>query len=254
MIRINLLPPEFRKRRGTGLNPEMLGLAAGVVVSLIVVGFWGYVNYVRIPFAESRIAELDADLAVAKRQADEVRAIEKEILGFEARLKVLDDLIKQKVPWAQTISDFADVLGRDRWTMGGFQVSSRGLSISPTSGAGGGRRGRDDKQGLQYNFRWDMELVGEDFNLAGNYVRTFFADVKDTEFWFDNGFVGDPVEPYTGDRPEVLTELKKVRVAHSLVWVRSQDQEAENAKVAADRAAAAARQGNQAKQAPKEDG
>lgn len=258
MIRINLLPPEFRRRSGSGMNPEMLGLAAGVLVSVLVIGFWGFVAFVRIPAAEAKIEQLKKDLEVAKREADKVRAIEAEISAFRARLKVLDDLIQQKVPWAATLSDFGDMLGRDRWSMGGFQVAATTLNISPASGGGGrSSRGRGKESAdQQYSFRWNMELVGQDFDLAGNYLYTFFTDVKETDFWVRNGFLGDPVEPYTTDAPKYLDDIERVKVTHSLLWVRSQNQQKANLEYIAQQEAEAAKaKGKPGKEAaPKEDG
>ncbi|MDA3961860.1 MAG: hypothetical protein PF961_13810 [Planctomycetota bacterium] len=240
MIRINLLPPEFRKRQRTSAsNPDALGILAGALVAAVVIGFWGYVQFVRIPHAEQLIEQRKKELVVAKREADEVRALEAKVESFKARLKSLDDLVKQKVPWAGTVSDFADMLGRDRWSTPGFQVSCTGLRISKTTAAA--TRGRSaGEASIRFQFQWDMELVGAEFNLAGKYINGFFLDVKKTDFWFNNGFEGDPVAPYKGDRPEWQEDIERVVINHSLQWERDQNLEAANRKILVERAEAAA--------------
>lgn len=237
MIRINLLPPEFRKRSGAGASPETLGVIAGVIVSLAVIGLWGYVQFVRVPHAETELARLDQEFKVAKAEADKVRDLDQKIRQVKARLAMLNNLVQQKVAHAGTISDFADMLGRDRWSTGGFQVAAGGLNVTPASG-GGGRRGQQSSD-QQFNYRWTMELLGQEFAQTGHYIYTFFTDVKDTDFWYHNGFLGEPVEPYTTEKPEFIEGLGRVKVTHSLLWVRSQNQQRENRKLEAQRQQAA---------------
>ena len=242
MIRINLLPPEFRKRGGGGASKDKLALVAGIAISVVVVLFWGYVQYVRIPAAEQQITKLKADLAAATARADKVRALEKKIASIKARVDYLEGLVKQKMHWAGTLSDFADMLGRDRWSVGGFQVSCGRLTIAQSSDGGGssrGRRGGAGKSSVQFSFTWSMELVGQDTRMSGAYVEAFFKDVEQTDFWIKNGFVGRPVEPYRGDRPQILEDIERVGVSHQLLWVRSKEQQEANLKVLADKAKAA---------------
>lgn len=241
MIRINLLPPELRKRqRSTAINPSVFGLLVGILVSLAAAGFWGYVQYVRIPHAEEQVAQREKQFKKVKRQADEVRELETEVQSFLARVRSLRELIDRKVRWAGTLSDFADLLGRDYWVdetgerVPGLQVSCLGLSVSQTRARSGGRRNRGDADdSVRFRFQWEMEMVGLDFNLAGDYQKAFFENVGDSDFWYDNGFVETPTEPYKGDRPVVDEDIERVVITYGLLWERDQHLQIANRKALA---------------------
>jgi len=239
MIRINLLPPEFRKRQGGGLNGEVLGLVGGAVAALLMIGFWGWITFVRIPHAQEVLGDTKDELKTVRKKADEVRALEDKVAKAEGRLEKLRELVIGKMRWAHAINDFATLLASDQWSEPGYRVSCNNLSIQESKKASRGR-GRGRKKGpepVQFTVRWQMQLVGREYERAGDYVSSFFQDVKESDWWRHYGFVGEPVEPYTGDAPSDEENIDRVAVSHALVWVRDKDLQEENRTVAAEQRA-----------------
>ena len=83
MILINLLPPELRRARRTGVNPLMVAGVIGLVVVLSTVSLWWWVEYVRLQKAYDKLEEAKVQLTEATARADSVRELQKKIADNE---------------------------------------------------------------------------------------------------------------------------------------------------------------------------
>ncbi|MHC5067801.1 MAG: hypothetical protein ACYTF0_04350 [Planctomycetota bacterium] len=226
MIRINLLPPELRKRQGGGVQGDQLAVGALALVALAFALGWAWLHFARIPYAERHLTEVEAELVQATAEADEARALDAEIQQFEKRLVTLRGLINSKMRWAATLNDFVDLMARDEWRVPGFQIACGNLSIDQAKQASTSRSRRSSaKESIRFKLSWDMQLVGADFQRNGDYVYAFFQDMAESAFWSDNGFVDRPMEPYRGDRPEQEEDIDRVVVSHRLEWYRDKQVE-----------------------------
>ena len=136
MILINLLPPELRRSRSSGINPVVLAAAAGIVIVLAAAATWAWIEFSRIRAAEELLAKREQELVVATAAADKVKAIDQQISQFEKLHQTITSLITRKVFWARTLDDFASLLaqhGDNRWTREGYEVRCTGLTIAPAA-------------------------------------------------------------------------------------------------------------------------
>lgn len=219
MIRVNLLPPELRKRRATGISPVFLSVVGGGALALAVGAFYAWIVLSRIPYAEEQVADWTEKLAAAKKEENRVRDMEKKLQGLNNRLATLQQLVDRKMWWAEVLDDFADLIGRDDWGDGresAFRIGCLSLSVSQSRGGGGrGAAGQETAR-----FTWNYQLVGDDFRYAGEYINRFFKTVEQSDFWKEHGFQDKPVDTYRGDTPQYIEDIAKVLIQGSLTFER----------------------------------
>lgn len=225
MIRINLMPPEFRKRRSASVSPVFVSTVVGGGLCLAAAAFWAWISFIRVPLAEERLAEAQAALAVADARAKQVEDMESEIAAVEKRADDLDGLLARKVYWVEFLDSFADLLGQQQWTMDGFEVACTELSITPAEGpdsGGSSRRSRTKKkdEALYFQFRWTYQLVGQQENFSGDYVRSFFESILASRFWSEHDMLGKPTDGFTGDEPEWNAAIERVVIEEDLTFTR----------------------------------
>ena len=223
MILINLLPPELRRSRSSGVNPVMFVAAAGVAIVLGLAGTWAWIEFGRIRVAQELLVQREGELVQATARADQVKAIDGQIAAFEKLHRTITGLITRKVFWARTLDDFANLLaqnGDNRWTMEGYEVRCTGLTIAPGGAAVAARGAKAGGDTVSFTFRGTFKLVGDQRDQAGDYARSFFQSVELSRFWRENGFVGRAEDPYRGDTPREIAALNKVSTDLPLEWRR----------------------------------
>ena len=223
MILINLLPPELRRSRSSGVNPVLLAAAAGVAIVLGLAGTWAWIEFGRIRAAQDLLAQRELDLIDATARADKVKAVDQQIADFEKLHQTITGLITHKVFWARTLDDFANLLaqsGDNRWTREGYEVRCTSLSITPTSGPVASRGAKSSGEAVTFSFRGTFKIVGDQRDQAGNYVHSFFQSVELSRFWRENGFIGRAEDPFRGDSPREIANLNKVSNDLPLEWHR----------------------------------
>jgi hypothetical protein len=223
MILINVLPPEFRKR-DTGVSPVFLAVLIGVLLNLGLISAMGYVRYIRIPYAEAHLSDRQDELTIKKAEEAQVRKIEQTIQSAKTRRDTLFNLLGQKVFQSRPLNDFVSLLTAESYTQPGFMVSVSRLTITPSSG-NRPQRGTRNKQNQgpelqEVTWDWSFKIVGEQEDMAGNYIKSFFQTVANSEFWTLNQFTGHPAKSYTGDAPEFNEAIERVVVNHQLQWQR----------------------------------
>lgn len=228
MILINLLPPELRKRKlQLQFNPMLLGLAACLLVVLGMLGGYLWLKQ-RNKAAEDLLAQRQTELADATRQAEEVKAMEKEIDRYKERRDYILSLLNRKMFWAKTFDDFATFLNQ---SFEGFQVcvqsvvvADRGAQSGPARPAPGARgpagRGAAAPELVSYALTWRYKIIGNEFQLSGTYLNVLLSSLNDSVFWKEFGFVGKPEDKYFGDRPEWNSDIERVIVEGDLNWLR----------------------------------
>ena len=223
MILINLLPPELRRSRSSGVNPVMLAAAAGIAVVLGLACTWAWIEFGRIRVAQELLVKREEELVEATARADKVKAIDQQIASFEKLHQTITGLITRKVFWARTLDDFASLLaqhGDNRWTREGYEVRCLGLTIAPGATAGPTRGGAKAGESVAFSFRASFKIVGDQRDQAGDYVQSFFRSVEMSRFWRENGFVGRAEDPFKGDTPRAILGLAKISTDLPLEWRR----------------------------------
>ncbi|ABG04426.1 Fimbrial assembly [Rubrobacter xylanophilus DSM 9941] len=112
MRRINLLPPEERRRGLERLRGQRAAglLLVGGAAALLVVGLVALFLVVRIYMVESRIAELDARIAEQNRRLEALSPYR----GLQARIEekkpVADGIYRSRFQWAEFLQGLAFVI------------------------------------------------------------------------------------------------------------------------------------------------
>ena len=224
MIRINLLPPEFRKGSGPKVSVEMVSLVGGGILCLLLAGLWAWVAFSLKPAAQDQLDRLTQEEADKQRQAQAVQKLKGEIAAIKKKHDVLLGLFAQKVYWSTTLYDFCEMLGRNEknhWTEPGFMVSCSGISVAASKSSASARTNRRQaNEGQKFSLQWEFEIIGEEFKKAGDYVESFFADVETSRFWIEHGFVSKPILTYTGDQPVWIEEVERVKIDGKLEFTR----------------------------------
>ncbi|MFM2090042.1 MAG: hypothetical protein RLZZ127_531 [Planctomycetota bacterium] len=222
MIRINLLPSELRKGRRS-VNPHALGVGATAAAALAAAVLWAWVHWVSIPGAVAAVDALKADLEDHKRKAAEVEALEKEVAAVKDQRDSVRNLIDRKVTWAKTLDDLANLVS-GTYTLNGFDVCITDLSVAPLAAAvqarGPAAANRDKSERIEFAMKLRFKLIGAQFNLSGNYVKSFFDTVERSSWWRENGFVGKPEQDYKGDDPRWSDKIQRVVIDLPLKFTR----------------------------------
>lgn len=219
MILINLLPPELRKRQ-SGVSPMFLSMVAGGGVCALLLLLWLYIIVLRIPNADRLIVEKTEELRVKTEQAEQVLKLERQIAEAKDRYDQIVGMMTRKVYWAKTIDEFATLLNGP-FTIPNFEVRCQELTINESAALPGNRRsaGADAAQ-VPFTVTWQYKLIGKERQLAGDYINSFFATIKASKFWTEQGFVGRPEDTYGGDTPRDNKDIGRVIIEGPLTWQR----------------------------------
>lgn len=132
MIRINLLPEEFRRseRTSTKLFAAML---AGVIVTCSALGWLGLTYFGELGQAEAEHRRLEDHLAGLAPRLTYHEALSKERTEYEKRSKTIQDIAKSRMLWARLMDQVFDVVNNDgnterhmAWFRGMTMVSGQG--------------------------------------------------------------------------------------------------------------------------------
>jgi hypothetical protein len=213
MIKINLLPPELRKRT-TSINPMVLLVAAEVAVCILALLFGAYVSWVKIPQAQVISDKKDQELIDKTAQAASVIETQGKITAYQETQTQLHALLDKKVYWAHTLDDFVTLLASN--FPGGFTVRCLGLTITPLAAPATTDRHSDN---TMFSFRGKFQLIG-DQGKAGEYIKSMFKQFANSTFWKLHNFQGKPEETYFGDTPRIDAAIGKVIIPFDLEFQR----------------------------------
>lgn len=120
MIRINLAPPETRRRRpGAGISLPSFNL--GILFAIVYVAAIGGIGYYFMGLAaeEAKVTrevdKLTADLAVLKQKVGAGANVKGQLADVKRRVAVLDELTKGQGKPVAMLDAFIDTVPRDLW-------------------------------------------------------------------------------------------------------------------------------------------
>ncbi len=231
MIIINLLPPELR-RRGSGISPMFASIVGGGGLNVLLLLFFLWLQFVRIPKSEQELVDRQAELADKTIQAQKVIELKQEIVKFEARRDVVINLLASKMFMARNLDDFANML-TGKWVLaspsGGVielpnvDVRALDLSVTETGSGSAGARAATKVDEVVYTYKWKSQILGPDQTRGGDYVKAFFYTVEQSDFWKGrnkDGFLGKPEDNYSGDKPEWQKGINRLMIDISIEWKR----------------------------------
>lgn len=109
MIRINLLPVKAAHRHDTAKN-ELLAMAGGIAVVLVILFFWNSSLEAQIQEAQQRIKTVAKEIEQLKQDVVRVEDFKKKAEVLSAKLKAIETLKAKKVGPAKMLDDLAKIL------------------------------------------------------------------------------------------------------------------------------------------------
>lgn len=109
MIKVNLLPPEYRKVDGTPVA-RFVALIAGVFLTASAMSVWGYVHFGMLQEVRDRRTALEDELTGLKKLADRSKALLEEFQEYQRRRETIEDIDKGRVLWSRKLDQLADLI------------------------------------------------------------------------------------------------------------------------------------------------
>lgn len=109
MIRINLLPEEYRKKNRTPLK-MMLAVASGVTVNSILLAWYAWLAFGVSAEIESERTVLQTELDGLTPQVDYHKSLDGEQLRYAAREKTLAGITASRINWTRKVDELITVI------------------------------------------------------------------------------------------------------------------------------------------------
>lgn len=109
MIRVNLLPPEFRAAAGTPVG-RFVAIIAGVVVVVGVGCLYAYTHFVQLQKMREVKALREEEAANKDRQKERSLALQREIDEYQQRRRAIQTINRNRVLWSRKLDQFFDIV------------------------------------------------------------------------------------------------------------------------------------------------
>jgi Tfp pilus assembly protein PilN len=111
MIRINLLPEEFRKKARTPIK-LVLALGGAVVVNAGLVVWWAFQAFGVQAQIESEAASLQTEMDGLSPQVTYYSALDSEAKAYKSRENTLQNITASRISWTKKLDELIDVVNR----------------------------------------------------------------------------------------------------------------------------------------------
>ena len=109
MIRVNLLPPEYRKVDGPPIG-RVVALVVGAFLVTSAVGGWGYVHFGLLSDAEKQREEKEEDLQQLRRMAERSQALLAEFTEYQRRRETIEKIGASRILWSRKLDELSDII------------------------------------------------------------------------------------------------------------------------------------------------
>ncbi len=189
MIRINLLPEQYRHRG----RPSILELSLVAGSALLFTGSAAYLGYVYFGLLSSATTErtqIEEQIAGMKPQVQYHTELLAEKSDYETRETKIRQIGASRILWTRKLDQFADIInaGEDA---GRYMIWFDGLEANQTVDLKGESGGK---------------LKAKGFSGSSNYanVPAFYADVEGTEFFRDFKSINYPAAKQTDGGKDLI--------------------------------------------------
>jgi hypothetical protein len=169
MIKVNLLPPEYRKVDGTPIA-RLATTIAGVFLVACAGGFWGYVHLAWLAQARDERVQKEEELASLKAQAERSQALLKEFKEYQRRRDTIEKIGSSRFLWSKKLDEWADLI-HNKGDTKRHMVWLNSIRIQ------NGRRPNSPVDMVIHGWSaGDMSRKLSDFNSDIKHAEDFFAD------------------------------------------------------------------------------
>jgi cell division protein FtsB len=195
MIRVNLLPPEYRAAAGTPVA-RFVAIVAGVV-AVVGAGCWySYTHFVQLQKVREVKALREEEASNKERQKDRSLALQREIDEYEQRRKAIHAINRNRVLWSRKLDQFFDLVANREAPYNGWLEE---LEI-PTQMASNRRPGQLGEPTDGGTFRFSGFLAMQSPNEAPAQNSAFYRAItgdpegsgKSSEFFGEFSTISNP--------------------------------------------------------------
>ncbi len=183
MIRINLLPQDFRRKESTPF--AVLGPMLACIVVTLGAGFaWAWLHFAELNTQLDRLSELTQVLQSKARGVAYVGALKGEQDDFALRKQTIQEIAGSRMLWTKKLDQFFNVATSDEDGQQ-YLIWLNTLEVKPPPGTGGSNK----------------NPVGETVSMKGyclaeqnplQHYNTFHAAIRNSEFFTDFVSLDDP--------------------------------------------------------------
>jgi Tfp pilus assembly protein PilN len=191
MIKVNLLPQEYRKAEATPAK-QFLSTIGAVVLALAMLVFWGY-KYTELESRKGALAQKKEQIENQKSSLQLSKDLQDALKDFKARFDKIDEVANNRIVLSRKLDELWEILDKPRLP-NRYEVWLTAMSFTVNPG-GGGARGKKAVGG-------QVQIGG---TSAGKMHRLadFHDDMSGSEFFKDFGEISPPWgsrEELEGDR------------------------------------------------------
>ncbi len=109
MIRVNLLPPEYRQLERTPVG-RLVALLVGVLAVGSSAGYWLYFHMGPLQFWEEKRVQLTKEYEIVEKQMIRSKALQAEYNEYRKRRDQIELIGSTRVLWSQKLDELADII------------------------------------------------------------------------------------------------------------------------------------------------
>jgi Tfp pilus assembly protein PilN len=109
MIKVNLLPPEYRKVDGTPVT-RLVALVLGVFLTASAVGVWGWYRVDVLNGHRAEREQLEEALVHLERDAERSQRLLREFKEYQRRRETIESIGSNRVIWSRKLDELADII------------------------------------------------------------------------------------------------------------------------------------------------
>ncbi len=113
MIRVNLLPEEFRRSGGT--PPLTLGVLLGGIALVALLGCAYVYLWFDVIVVETQLAKLEQDVSQLNAQAAEVDSLQEDITDYKERERIIIQIKTNRILWSRKLDSLATMTPPEIW-------------------------------------------------------------------------------------------------------------------------------------------
>jgi Tfp pilus assembly protein PilN len=131
MRAVNLLPADLRSAASSGSSGSPVGSYAvlGALALLVVIAATWAVSARQVDDKRAEVARLDAEAQAAEAQVQNLAGFEETLSVANARKKVVSDLAKGRVDWADTLREISRTVPKTAWITQMAATTAPGVSV-----------------------------------------------------------------------------------------------------------------------------
>jgi len=177
MIKVNLLPPEYRKSDGPPIA-RVAALVVGALVTASAFGVWCWMHFSVLADAEAQRAEKEEELAQVRALAERSDALLREFQEYQRRRETIEKIGASRVLWSRKLDELSDLI-HNKGDAKTFQVWLNSIRTT-------GQRGAESPVGLN--------ITGVSGGAEYSKLSDFNRAIKETKEFFEDFVRVDPPE------------------------------------------------------------